>query len=121
MSERIEPPWADLDDGIRETVRALWRSGYETTDSGDGRRTGAKSDMDNVLDEPHVFMVCDPGRMIDEADRLHAMVSMWGVDEDAINVQASYSPSDGVAVLMLFGVDDETVRKAIGARRAVLS
>lgn len=103
---RTEPPWLDLDDGIRETVRALWLAGFEPTDSGDGR----KRDMDCSLDVPAVFMRVDASRLISEAERLNALVTSWGVpaetDAHGATVQASYAPAEGIGVLMLFGVLD---------------
>lgn len=102
-----EPPWGELDDGIRETVRALWSAGFLTTDSGDGRRVGVKADMECVLDVPHVFMVCDPAEMISEAHRLRDLVESWGdrfaSPDPRVIVQATYSPTDGLPLLELYG------------------
>jgi hypothetical protein len=106
IDNRHEPPWADLDEGIRETVVLLWNAGFEPTDSGDGRRLGTKADMEEALDVPHVFMVCPGDDLIDEARRLWRLAVDAGVvkaHEDSPLVQATYSPDDGVAVLELYG------------------
>jgi hypothetical protein len=106
--ERDEPPWPELDDGIRETVRALWLAGFDPTDSGDGARRGIKADWgDEALDVPHVFMCCEPCDLLTDARRLLALVESWG-DHFAgpfagPTVQACYLPGDDVAVLELYG------------------
>lgn len=97
---RIEPPWDDLDDNIREVVRWLWRSGFEPTDSGDGRRAGRKAEMDGCLDVPHVFMRTLPEFMVADARRLVAICPAF----DGLQVQATFSPLDGVATLELYGM-----------------
>jgi hypothetical protein len=112
----IEPPWAELDMRIRETVRLLWRAGYHPRDSGDGR---SKPDMECALGTPNVFMVCmDPRDLVREAERLHQLMSKLGVDvqpqgEDVgpgkVSIQASYDPANGLGVIALFGVDDEMI------------
>jgi len=112
---RTEPPWAEIDAGIRETVRALWRAGFTPTDSGDGCKVG----MDCSLDVPHVFLRCEPGQLVAESSRLQALVTSWGLPaagaDGAPLVQASYAPADGVAVLMLCGVSDEMLPPAARA------
>jgi len=109
------PPWAELDAGIRETVRALWRAGFAPTDSGDGRKVG----MACALDVPHVFLRCDPALLVAESSRLHELVTSWGlaaVDAAGVpTIQASYAPADGVAVLMLCGVCDDMLPPAARA------
>lgn len=99
---RSEPPWGELDAGIRETVRALWLAGFEPTDSGDG----SKADMEcAIADVAHVFMRCAPADLARRADELAILVSDWpsSGNYNGNRVEASYSPSDGIAVLMLFG------------------
>lgn len=98
-----EPPWAELDAGIRETVRVLWAAGFTPTDSGDGSKAAT---MECAVETAHVFMRCDPAHLIAEADRLAALVSAWPRtgDYNGEVVEASYAPGDGIGVLMLFGV-----------------
>lgn len=101
-AEPAEPPWDDLDAGIRGTVRALWDAGFFPTDSGDGSKAFT---MDCALDVAHVFMQCAPRDLVHCADRLARLVASWpdSGDYNGNRVEASYSPSDGVGVLMLFG------------------
>lgn len=106
--ERIEPPWPEFGDGIRETVRAVWLAGFQPTDSGDGARQGIKADYgDEALDVPHVFMVCKPCDLLTDARRLFALVESWGKrfvgPAAGPMVQACYLPGDDVAVLELYG------------------
>lgn len=103
---RQEPTWDELDDGIRETVRFLWDAGFNPVDSGDGRRLGAKQDMDGALDVPHVFMRCHGDALVDESRRLWRLAMNAGVIEANENgplVEATYSPDDGVAIIVLYG------------------
>lgn len=95
-----------LDPGIRSTVAKLRAWGFETTDSGDGV---SKCAAGMVLPFPHVFMVVEPEVMIAEAHRLRECVEAEGVSlggsgpGDAL-IEATYNPSDGVAVLALLRV-----------------
>lgn len=111
MTESIrnpEPPWDDLDDGIRATVRALWDAGFVTTDSGDGELAGEKADMTCASEFAHVYMVCPAAALVAEADRLARLVASWpaaatGDSYSGNPVEASYAPADGLGVLMLCG------------------
>jgi hypothetical protein len=96
------PPWDDLDVGIRDTVRALWAAGFQPTDSGDGSKF---YDIDGAIVWHHVFMRCAPERLIIEANRLALLVANWPAagTYEGNRVEANYSPTDGVGVLMLFG------------------
>lgn len=100
---REEPPWDDLDPGIRDTVRWCWDNGFEPTDSGDGSKAAW---MEGALDVPHVFMQCIPDDLIDESRRLWRLATDVGLvkaNDEAPMVEASYSPDDGVAILTLYG------------------
>ncbi|HEU4727721.1 MAG TPA: hypothetical protein VFT22_07525 [Kofleriaceae bacterium] len=109
-----EPPWDELDDGIRETVRWLWSLGFQTTDSGDGRRQGAKAEMAEALDVPHVFMVCAPEDMIADADRLGREVIARGVTGETLSLEATYFPLGGIGVIQLIGIDDQALGLVAG-------
>jgi len=105
--DRIEPPWPELDDGIRETVRALWLAGFAPTDSGDGSKSGS---MSCALPVPHVAMRCDPRDLVADSRRLLVVVDSWRaygrweyVTGAGPAVQACYLPADDVAVLELYG------------------
>ena len=107
MITRTEPPWAELDDGIRETVRALWLAGFAPTDSGDGN---SKAGMECALAVPHVFMRCDPQDLVADARRLQTIVDSWATygrwrdaASDGPSVQACYLPRGDAAVLELYG------------------
>ena len=112
----VTPPWADLDPDIVDVVRLLWRAGFWPTDSGDGHTKMERLgyDASDSLAYPHVFMVCERHRLVDEAERLHDLLARLGVNLDrtdfgpegvhAVSIEASYNPADGVAVLMLCGV-----------------
>ena len=101
---RSEPPWAELDAGIRETVHTLWLAGFEPCDSGDGSKVG---EMACAIAVPHVFLQCQPEQMVAEAARLEAVALELGIDlaggEHGAAVQVTWSPGDERATLMLFG------------------
>lgn len=115
----------NLDPGIRKTVcwlrRELW---FNTTDSGDGvtkferLTTTTDEDRAEILDEengamecPNVAIVVDPTRLVEESERLHDAVlgripSLSAAHEYDFQIQASYSPIDQTAVILMLGVDD---------------
>lgn len=98
---REEPPWDDLDPGICDAVRFLWEAGFQPTDSGDGRsKIGT---MPEALSFPHVFLVSAPETMVEDARSIHGLpweiVGGLGVPT---SVEASFSPGDGVAVILVF-------------------
>lgn len=97
-----EPPWDELDPGIRKTVRVLWDCGFLPTDSGDGSKA---VQVDGALAVPHVFMACDPRIMIAESRRLLEHVDTVGFVGPAAGprVRACYLPDGDVAVLELYG------------------
>jgi hypothetical protein len=80
-----------LDPGIKATVHLLRAHGFKTTDSGDGV---SKPADERVFDCPHVAATVKPKDIVAEARR------MQGVLGDEWRVEASYSPGDGVAVLL---------------------
>lgn len=93
--------YEELDLGIRETVRFLRDNGFNTTDSGDGV---SKPKGDCVIDESHVFIVCDIEELIYEADRLYDLLIDKGIEGSTFTIQASYNPHDGTGVIMFLGV-----------------
>ncbi len=110
MSNRLE----DVDPGIARVVAWLRAAGFDTTDSGDGVTKLAQGFTveDGVLETPHVHMMVEPGRMVEESDRLAALVQALGIpltSEDwtaMVLVDATYHPLEKVAVLSLFGLGD---------------
>lgn len=103
-----EIDYSQLDDGIRDTVRWLRSLGFDTTDSGDGK----KRDMECFIDQPNVFMLIggpqalDPAHWMAETYRLLHAVSMRGIEVDPGMVTLSWDPVQGTAILCLLGVDD---------------
>lgn len=96
----------ELDPGIRETVLFLRERGFNTTDSGDGSKAET---MECAEAEPNVYMVCEAGDLILQANRLKTvLVSRFGekIGERA-RIEANYSPFDGIAILALHGVSDK--------------
>lgn len=129
MSARIPPPYADIDPGIRETVRWLFDAGFEPCDSGDGvsKFSGTIEDdydPNMFLHVPNVAMIVSPDRLVQEADRLCGMLAARGVvieamgpDEGQPSIQATYDPGRPQdAVIMLIGVDDAKLGLGRGER-----
>lgn len=102
----------DLCPGIRRTVEWLQAQGFETTDSGDGY---SNAGMGCELPHANVFMACEPAKLIEEADRLYGLLAQKGIETMPLvpegfqppHITTSYDPSDGVAVLCLFYLDDK--------------
>jgi len=100
-----------LDAGIRRTVRLLRDNGFRTCDSGDGTKA---AEMDCAVGYPMVAMLAEPGVLVAEADRLHALMLANGIDirepgpeeDDVPVIDASYDPASRVAVIVLVGVAD---------------
>ena len=100
--------------GIRRTVEWLQSEGFKTTDSGDGVSNG---DMGCAMPFPNVFMVCSPASLILETHRLYDLLQEKGIEARAFlldveddkqppHIEATYDPSDGIAGIALFNVDD---------------
>ena len=124
-------PYDDLDPGIREVVRWLNEAGFPTMDSGDGK---AKFDDDgNELPGweggtcgygvPHAIIAVHPHMLVEQADDLvRALRSQVGItvqatspDGSGVEVQANYDPANGIAVVVLSGLDDDGLARARGA------
>ena len=104
-------PIAGLDPGIVKVVAFLRKNGFHTTDSGDGvTKLTPGYDPDCVMDIPHVFMQVQPATMlVDEANRLSRLLRMHFAVRPApanMRVEASYDPTDRIAILALTGLDD---------------
>lgn len=103
-----------LDPGIRETVRALREAGFETTDSGDGRTKD--EDERTTGDMPQVVIETTPDDMRACAGRLlrwlerQLGVYAENIDDEQYQIEATYSPIDDVAHVMLIGFDDLMLR-----------
>lgn len=124
-------PIDGLDAGIVKTVAYLRAHGFDTTDSGDGqsklrttlgaitpemRATRTLPDVEvdcTPMAIPHVFMVVAiPAMLVEEADRLAQLLRAAFVGRMPprdMHIEASYDPSNRVAVLALLGLDDASL------------
>lgn len=125
---RQEPPYDELDPGIRETARWLYDNGFNPTDSGDG--VSKVGNMDCAQTFPHVYMVVQQPDLLEaEVERLWGLlqtrdvhlfagpltpeaaeelgVSWEGAPDGAIpgTLEGSYAPG-GPALIMLVGLND---------------
>jgi hypothetical protein len=98
-----------LDPGIRQTVKWLQDNGFVTTDSGDGVSKTEAIATGEALGFPHVFMMCSPDTLFVEAHRLYDLLR--GKNLTSPQVEASYSPADGIALLLLTGLDDTLLER----------
>ena len=88
-----------LDPGIRLPVFILRQAGFETTDSGDGVSKPAE---ERVIDQPHVAITVESHEIVDEANRLlRLVVSKAKEIGSGWHIEASYSPQDGAAILLM--------------------
>ena len=106
----------ELDPGIRETVRLLRKWGFETTDSGDGVSKKGTEQEPLMLQFPHVFMRSTSQGLITSAENLHRLMDHHGVSFDPDfeaerypGIEATYSPTDGAAIILLRDIDDKTL------------
>ena len=90
---------------MRETVVWLNEIGFRTTDSGDGV---GNAGMGCEIPRAHVFIQLDDGAsLVEESHRLMRRAQgRWpGI---RVSIEGSYSPTDGLGVLMLWDVTDAT-------------
>lgn len=103
-----------VDPGVSVLVALLRHYGFKTTDSGDG--VSKVADDSDALPYPHVFIMHgSPFTMVDEAKRLHQVVSRWKsepVFKEGQTIEASFSPVDGVCVLSVLGISDADLKIA---------
>lgn len=102
-----EKTLAEVDPGIRDLVRRLNEIGFETTDSGDGVSKPADWYISGeAMPYPNVACVTTPFWMVQEANLLAATLGReW-------NVEASYNPRDGKAILLATKCDMEAEFRA---------
>jgi len=90
MTNGVHPvPYARLDPGVRELVRALTENGYRTTDSGDGV---SKPPAGRMFEFPHVFMATTPASLVAESDRLQGLLA--ALNCEGWTVEATYRPGE---------------------------
>lgn len=98
----------DLDHGIRDVVAWLRINYFETTDSGDGVSKADLIVSGHALPFPHVFCVVkDASVLTSEAEVLLRLLRESGVQVSEGDIQASYDPVTGTAVLALMNVDND--------------
>ena len=110
------PTDGEIHSSIDRVVMLLLSAGFRTTDSGDGV-TNVAAGMDGALDVPHVFATVEPEDLVEEVDRMAAVLTDAGVrfarqpvwlDSEVLpRIEGSYSTADGVAVVALLGVTDD--------------
>lgn len=101
------PQEEDLDPGIRRVVFFLRSAGFTTTDSGDGESKADAIAEGDALDYPHVAIVTRSHCLLAESDRVLAAFKSIGIDVGPAQVQGTYDPTDGSAVILVTGIDDE--------------
>jgi hypothetical protein len=108
-----------LDPNIRETVRRLRLSGFNTTDSGDGT---TKPEDERTMDGPHIIMT--GGDNVERAAQdLLQIVRSWGIKVGKqgvfpVSIQADYCPVSRLRILYLFGLTDTMLPAFDGWERA---
>lgn len=109
----------DLDPGIRQTVDYLNRCGWKTTDSGDGV---SKPHDEQAIHEPHVVIqLSSPDNMHHEARQVMIALGLeHAKPQDGFTIEASYSPFDKFAVILVCGYDDSDLEEFAGRLRAAL-
>lgn len=98
----------ELDPGIRRTVAYLRGLGYETTDSGDGRTKAEAIAEGLALPFPHIVIRVSSSALIGYSHDL-AKLMLDRVPDG--HIEASYDPSDGIALVTVCGVADEAFFK----------
>jgi hypothetical protein len=104
--------YGELDEGIRELVRLLREVGFDTTDSGDGKKT----DMECAMPCPNVACVTRPSNLVDESRRMVRVLAAHGVRVEACNmddrpqIQGTFDPVNNSAVIVLTHVTDNMLR-----------
>jgi len=104
MESRTEPPWDELDEGIKKAVRFIWDNGYQPTDSGDGSKIDY---MEGALPFPHVIIQLDsPHTLISAVDQLTKALS--GTEWESWEVEGSYAYK-GPAIITFIKAENPNV------------
>ena len=106
MDKRRVVAASAIQPAMRGLVDWLNDNGFRTTDSGDGV-TNVAAGMEGALPFPHVVIRTEPQYMVREAKRLLSTleedhIAVYGVPGRSI--EATFSPVDGVATIMLVGI-----------------
>ncbi len=105
---------------VRTLVEWLNLNGFRTTDSGDGRNYSAG--MEGAVPFPMVAIGVESEALTAEADRLAELMSnvfglIFSERPGAPNIEASYNPGDGCAVVVLTNVTDSQLQSVISNKR----
>jgi len=103
--------YEELNPGIRRLVKMLRDAGFETTDSGDGK-TNVEAGMEGALTVPHVHCIVSSKTMVQEAHRMLLLITDANLDIGPGTVQALFDPTDGVAMVSVYGIDDSVLAGA---------
>lgn len=121
--------YEELDIGIRNLVRLLRSKGFETTDSGDGKSKFENNTACCAEPVSNVYIEVNATRMVAESHRLMEVIrdnTIEGTLESTIRneelemdvprvlIEASYSPIEGTAILMIHGLLDSDLRTEYG-------
>lgn len=105
--------YSKLSPNIRLTVNYFHVMGYETTDSGDG--SNYKNGMECAIPEPMVVIkVSTKEDLLSDATYIFEnMCDDFGENKvrKHVSIDASYSPIDEVAVIIIVGMDDTWFEK----------
>lgn len=103
---------ADLNPGIKRTVKWLNDAGYPTVDSGDGKTHDHECDRE----DPYVVVQVDavnafPESLVDWTNNLKEALEALGVAVGPIGIgpvwlQANYDPCNGYAFIDITGIHD---------------
>lgn len=102
-----------LDEGIRRLVVMLRDYGFNTTDSGDGSKA---DEMEGAVPFTMVAMrVENPEHLTMHARRLMRILNFghdikFGQGENDPRIEATYTPSDNIAVIVLANVTDKMLK-----------
>jgi len=97
---------SEIQPTMLRTVAWVQSLGFRTTDSGDGV-INVEAGMEGALPVAHVVAVVDVGELITAAHHLLGACKAKGLHHlDDFGIEATYSPVDEVATLMLIGVSD---------------
>ncbi len=103
-----------IDAGVAKLVEELRRAGFNTTDSGDGAKTG----MECALDFPHVFIQSDDSgdgahrEVLDVCEFLKARgVALDSEGAAAPAVELSWRPG-GPWIIAVLGVTDDMLEES---------
>ena len=101
---------------MTKTVAWLNAQGFNTTDSGDGV---SNAGMGCEIPRAHVFIqLTDGARLVEESHRLMRLAQERWPDV-RVSIEGTYSPVDGVGILMLWDVTDAAPTTKVSLREGI--